>query len=172
LGIGLTATVSKKAGFTLIEILVVMLLITIVFAVTIPRLDSGLVESSKKKTTRWVVNAAGELRGLSVEKQKEYALMVDLGRNRMWFIHADMDEEALAAASEKAFAMPRSIRIVDIQFPDKERITSGTTQIAFYPSGYSDYAVINLQDDGAQRFAYKIEPLLPKVTVVDQWLEF
>ena len=161
-----------EAGFTLIELMVVMMLITIVFAVTIPRLGSGLMQDPRKTTTRWMVNTTSELRGLAVEKQKAYALIIDLSSNRIWFIHEDMDEETLSAASEKAFEIPRAIRIVDIQFPRKERITSGKAEIVFYPGGYSDYAIINLQDDGAQRFAFKVEPLLPKITVLDRWLEF
>jgi prepilin-type N-terminal cleavage/methylation domain-containing protein len=162
----------EQSGFTLLELLIVMLLVAIVFSVTIPRLDGSLMQDPKKKTIRWMVNAAGELRAMAVEKQKEYALVIDLSANRMWFIHADMDEEALSAASQKGFTMPGAINIVDIQFPNRDRVTAGQTEIVFYPGDYSDYAVINLQDAGAQRFAFKIEPLLPKVRVVDQWLEF
>ena len=161
-----------EAGFTLIELMVVMMLITIVFAVTIPRLGSGLMQDPRKTTTRWIVNTTSDLRALAVEKQKAHVLIIDLSANRIWFIHEEMDEETLSAASEKAFVIPRAIRIVDIQFPQKERVTSGKAEIVFYPGGYSDYAVINLQDDGAQRFAFKVEPLLPKITVLDKWLEF
>jgi prepilin-type N-terminal cleavage/methylation domain-containing protein len=162
----------ESSGFSLLELLVVMLLITIVFAVTIPRLDGSLMQDPRKKTIRWLVNASGELRAAAIEKQKQHTLVFDLSANRIWFTHEDMDEEALSAASEKSFAVPSAISIVDIHFPNKERVTSGKTEIAFYAGGYSDYAVINMQDAGARRFAIRIEPLLPKVKVVDQWLEF
>ncbi|RJQ68475.1 MAG: prepilin-type N-terminal cleavage/methylation domain-containing protein [Desulfobacteraceae bacterium] len=163
---------SANNGFTLLELLVVMLLITIVFAVTIPRLDSSLMQDPRKKTTRWVVNTVSELRAMAIETQKKHALVIDLEGGRIWFVHADMDEEALSAASEKAFRLPGGIKIVDVQFPRRQPVSSGTGEIVFYPGGYSEQAVINLEDEDARRFAYKIEPLLPKVKAVDEWLEF
>jgi prepilin-type N-terminal cleavage/methylation domain-containing protein len=159
-------------GFTLLELLVVMLLITIVFAVTVPRLDSSLMQDPQKKATRWIINSIEDLRAAAVEKQKTRILMIDVDNNRMWPADADMDEEARAAAADKAFVLPGGIKIVDVRFPHKARVSSGTVEISFYPGGYSDQAIINMEGDDAQRFACRIEPLLPKVKVVDEWLEF
>lgn len=159
-------------AFTLLELLVVMLLITIVFAVTVPRLDSSLLQDPRKKTARWITNTISDLRALAIEKQTAYALMIDMDANRMWITNAAMDDDAAAAAAEKAFRLPGGIKIVGVRRPRQDRISSGTAEIDFYPGGYSAQAVINLEDDDAQRFACKIEPLLPKVKVVDEWLEF
>jgi prepilin-type N-terminal cleavage/methylation domain-containing protein len=159
-------------GFTLLELLVVMLLITIVFAITVPRLDSSLLQDPRKKTTRWIINSIEDLRAAAVEKQKTLVLVIDMDGNRMWPADADMDEEAQAAASDKAFVLPGGVKIVDVRFPHKERVSTGTVKISFYPGGYSDQAIINMEDNDEQHFACRIEPLLPKVKVVDEWLEF
>ncbi len=159
-------------GFTLIELMVVMLLITIVLAVTIPRLDSSVVQDPRKRLTRWMVNTAKALRTMAVEKQQVQALVIDLDEHRMWTIDAQMDEEAVAAAAEKGFALPNSIVLADVEFPNRDRISSGTAAIQFYPSGYADQALVHVEYDETIRFSYKFEPLLPKVKLLDEWVSY
>lgn len=160
------------SGFTLIELMVVMLLITIVLAVAIPRLDSGLVQDPQKRITRWMVNSARTLRTLAVEKRQIQALMVDLDENRLWAADAQMDEEALAAAAEKAFTLPDEMKLAAVVFPDKDGVSSGTVAIRFYPGGYADQAMLHVEYDDTIRFAYKFEPLLPKVKRFEEWASY
>ena len=158
-------------GFTLIELMVVMLLITIMLGVTIPKLDTSLLQDPRKKTTRWLTNTVSELRAAATEKQKSQILVVNVDNNRLWTMDAEMDEEAQTAAAQKAFALPGGMRIMEVQFSGKKRVGSGNALITFYPGGYSDQAAINIEDD-SERFAYKIEPLLPRIKVVDEWISY
>ena len=158
-------------GFTLIELMVVMLLITIMLGVTIPKLDTSLLQDPRKKTTRWLTNTVSALRAAATEKQKSQTLVVDVDENRLWVTDADMDEEAQAAAEKQAFALPGGIRIMEVQFSGKKRVGSGNALITFYPGGYSDQAAINIEYD-SERLAYKIEPLLPRIKVVDEWIRY
>lgn len=160
------------SGFTLIELMVVMLLITIILAVAIPKLDSSLIQDPRKKTTRWMINTVSALRSAALEKQKSQILVLDLDHNRIWTMDDQMDEEAKIAASEKAFALPGGIRLMEVQFPKKDRIGSGTAEIIFYPGGYSDQAAINLETNDAERFACIVRPLLPTLKVVEEWVTY
>ncbi len=162
----------RSCGFTLIELMVVMLLITIVLSVAIPRLDSSIAQDPRKRLTRWMVNTAKALRTMAVEKRQVQALVIDLDEHRMWTIDAQMDEEAVAAAAEKGFALPNSIVLADVEFPDKDRISSGTATIRFYPSGYADQALVHVEYDQTIRFSYKFEPLLPKIKRLEEWVSY
>jgi hypothetical protein len=84
-------------------------------------------------------------------------------------MNPQMDEEAMAAASEKAFVLPDAIKIEDVEFRDEDRISSGTAAIRFYPGGFSDQALVHVEYDETSRFTYKFEPLLPKVKRLDEW---
>jgi prepilin-type N-terminal cleavage/methylation domain-containing protein len=163
---------APKAGFTLIELMVVMLLITIFLAVALPRLDAGFAQDPTKKVTRWMVNTTRALRTDAVRRQKLQSLVVDLNNNRMWMVNEEMDEEALAGASEKAYTLPSSIRVVDVEYPQADRVSAGTAEIHFYPAGYADNSIIHLEEGHAQRFSILIEPLLPKIKVIEEWLSF
>jgi prepilin-type N-terminal cleavage/methylation domain-containing protein len=158
-------------GFTLIELMVVMLLITIVLAVVIPRFDAAPFQDPGKKFSRWMINAVRHLRATAIEKQQPQALVVDLSNQRMWMIQDGMSEEEQAAAAEKAFALDGSIRIVNAQFRNQESVATGTLEIRFYPAGYSDQVLLHIENQDAERTSYLIEPLLPKLKIVDGWIE-
>jgi prepilin-type N-terminal cleavage/methylation domain-containing protein len=159
-------------GFTLIELMVVMLLITIMFAVTIPRLDGTMLQDPRKKTTRWLMSTVSTLRAAAIEKQKSQILVLDLDENRLWTMDAEMDEKGQSAAAKKAFALPSGIRIMEVQFSGKKRVGSGNAAIVFYPGGYSDHAAINMESGNTERFAFKLEPLLPRIKVVEEWIRY
>lgn len=163
---------APTAGFTLIELMVVMLLITIFLAVALPRFDAGFAQDPTKKLTRWMVNTTRTLRSDAVRQQKMQSLVVDLNNNRMWMVNEEMDEEALAGASEKAYTLPSSITVVDVEYPQADRVSAGTAEIHFYPAGYADNSIIHLEEGQAQRFSILIEPLLPKIKVIEEWLSF
>ncbi len=152
--------------------MVVMLLISIVLAVAIPRFEGGAFQDPVKKLSRWMINTVRTLRSAAIQKQKTQSLVIDLSNNRMWLVNEDMDEDAMAAAADKALALPAAIRFVDVQYPFQDAVTSGTTEVRFYPAGYSDQALIHIETDDAQRFTYLVEPLLTKVKLIETWIEF
>lgn len=158
-------------GFTLIELMVVLVLISIVLAVVIPRFDGGPLQDPTKKLSRWMVNTIRYLRSTAIQKQTPHALVIDLNEQRMWIVSEGMSEEELAAGSEKAFKLDKSMQIVNIQFPDQEPISTGSAEIRFYPAGFSDRALIHMENDDAERFSYLIEPLLPKVKMFEEWID-
>jgi prepilin-type N-terminal cleavage/methylation domain-containing protein len=162
----------SSAGFTLIELMVVMLLITILLAVAIPRFGANPFQEPVKKASRWTINTVRDLRGAAVQQHKQQSLVLDLNRHRMWAVHEEMDEEARIQAAEAAYKLPAALRIASVQFPDKERFSAGTVEIHFYPAGHSDKAVIHLETDNAERYSWVLEPLLPKVRVHEDWVQF
>jgi len=162
---------ANKQGFTLIELMVVMLLISIIMAVAIPRFDSTPFQDPRKKLSRWMINAVRHLRASAIQQQKIQALVVDLSEQRMWMIHEEMSEEEQAASAEKAFSLDKSIRMVNAQFPDQESINTGTIEVRFYPSGYSDRILFHLEGEDAERISFLLEPLLPKLKIIDEWIE-
>ena len=154
------------------ELMVVMLLMTIVMSVAVPRLGEGMLQNPQKHLNRWMVNTVRTLRAMAMEKQVIQLLVLDLDEQCMWVADAQMDEVAMAAAAEKAFNLPDSIKLVGVAFPEADRATSGKVTLQFYPSGYADQALVHVQYADNIRFSYKIEPLLPKVKRLEQWVTY
>jgi prepilin-type N-terminal cleavage/methylation domain-containing protein len=166
-----TANKRRRArGFTLIELMVVMLLISIVLAVAIPKFGSGPLQDPTKKLSRWMINTVRQLRSAAIQKQTVQSLVIDLNNQRIWISDAGMGEEALSAAEDQAMTIDNSIQIRNVQYPDREQLTYGTAEIRFYPQGFSDQALIQLETDDAERLTFMIEPLLPKIKIVEEWI--
>lgn len=163
---------NEPNGFTLIELVVVMLLISIILSVALPRFSTGIARDPSKKVARWMIHTVRTLRTQAIQKQTVQTLMIDLSSSRMWVTSQSMDEEALAEAAENAFRLPGGIEIVDVEYAGKDMVSSGTAEISFYPAGYADKVAIRMQDGSAKRFTYLLEPLLPKVKLLEEWVSF
>jgi len=165
-------SIPDTAGFTLIELMVVMLLISIILAVAIPRFDGGFLQNSRKTTTRRIIDTIKGLRSRAIGEQKTYALILDLSNDQYWTVNDTMDELSMAQAAEMASKLPDDIHFSAVIFPNQEQIRSGNAKIQFYPRGYADHVLIHLQTDNAERFAYLVQPLLSKLKVLDEWPSF
>lgn len=156
--------------------MVVMLLMTIILAVTIPRFDNALAFNPVKKVTRRVIDTVRSLRAEALTRQQVCVWSIDLSNNRMSVSIAsatttDLQDDNSADAAN-VFTLPHGFNLVDLQFPNGERISSGSVEVLFYPEGYSDQLLIHAEYQKERRVTYMIEPLLPSVKVVDAWVSY
>ena len=149
-----------------------MMLISIMLAVAIPRFEGGFLQNPIKKFSRKMISTVRMLRSAAIQTQKQHTLVIDINNQRLYVVDEAMDPQTSASASEKAFKLTDSIALVDVQFPQSDRITTGTAEIHFYPAGYSDHAMIRLENNDGARYSYVVQPLLPKVKFFEQWIEF
>ena len=167
---------AAEPGFTLIELMVVMLLISIILAVAIPRFEGGFLQDPVKTFSRKMISTVRSLRSAAVQTQIQHTLIIDLNAQQLNMVSQAVETETGADASanppKKSFKPPDSLTLVDVQFPGSDPITTGIAEIHFYPAGYSDHAFIRLQSSSDDRYTYVVEPLLPKVKLFEEWIDF
>jgi prepilin-type N-terminal cleavage/methylation domain-containing protein len=161
----------SKRGFTLIEIAVVILLISIMLLVTVPRLPDSPLTDQTRKTKRWIILKIKELKDLSVRDQKIYTLNVGLELNRLWVTSEDMTEENKLAAVDDGLELVTDLKLKDVEYPGQLKVDSGLAEIHFFPKGYSERAMIHLED-GDKVYSFQIEPFLSTVKVLDGYMVF
>ena len=83
-----------------------------------------------------------------------------------------MTEEELETAAQKGLALPDDIKVLDVEFPGRGKISYGDIEIFFYRQGYSDKALIHLEADDTQQVSLLIEPFLPSVRFYEKYAEF
>jgi prepilin-type N-terminal cleavage/methylation domain-containing protein len=163
---------SAKTGFTLIELMVVMLLISIILAVAIPRFEGGLLQDPVKQFSRKLIGTVRSLRFAAVQTQKQQTLIVDLNAQQLYVASPAMQAETEEpVAPKKSFKLPDSLALVAVEFSSSDRITTGNAQIHFYPAGYSDHAFIRLESGNEDRYTFVVQPLLPKVKLFEEWID-
>lgn len=161
-----------KTGFTLIELMVVMLLISIILAVAIPRFEGGFLQDPIKQFSRKMISTVRSLRSAAVQTQKQQTLIIDLNTQQLYVAGPPVQAETEPVAPKKSFKLPDSLALVAVEFSSSDRITTGNAQIHFYPEGYSDHAFIRLESGDEDRYTFVVQPLLPKVKLFEEWIDF
>jgi len=163
---------SRNSGYTLIELIIVIALIGIMLFFSIPRFQEGIFTSNTKKVSRWIIVKVNALKYKAVSDRKTYTLHVSMDKNRMWVTHDAMSEDEIENAQQQGYAFPEDLKVLDVAFPGREKISHGVADICFYKKGYSDKALIHIENDDNRQISFVIEPFLPKVKLHDKYLSF
>jgi prepilin-type N-terminal cleavage/methylation domain-containing protein len=158
-------------GFTLIEIVVVMALIGIMLFIVVPNFQH-LLTNDTRKASQWILLQVPKQKSQAVSENQVYALHVDIDKNRLWFSNSFMSDEDQLAAMEQGLKLGDKIRILDVLYSNEEGINGGETLIFFYPKGYSDRAILHLEEKDGDRLSFLFEPFLNQVGMTDGYVDF
>ena len=152
-------------GFTLLELIVVILLLTILLGFAIPAFQAGGASGSQDRVARELLHAVKKLKIAALNRQSIHRLHLDLDENRIWVSRDDRNSDP-ASPRQSERILPDDIRIGHVHFAGREEIRSGVAVIAFYPQGHSDRAVIRLTDGRSKPIDLVVEAFLPMALIV------
>jgi len=161
----------QSAGFTLIELIVVIALLGLMLFFSLPRLQNNPFLDQSKKSSRWLIGKIQGLKESAVRDQKMYTLNFDLDSGRVWETNESMSQDDIESAFLNGYALPEDLRIIDIEYPTRGKINSGHAAITFYKAGYTDKALVHMQDGDAY-LSFLIEPFLPNVQFFEKYASF
>jgi prepilin-type N-terminal cleavage/methylation domain-containing protein len=185
-------SISRKSsidtsGFTLIELLVVISLLSLMVVFSFPRLSGFFSDSDRDAIARWLIAQTTIARAKAVKQQKGYILRVDIDANNFSIMAADppettatpddglLPEYIVAAASGAApvaqLTLSDNVRILDVMFTGEEPVSVGRADIQFYKHGYSDRAIIHIEEGGGG-VSFYLAPFLSKISVHDDYIRF
>jgi prepilin-type N-terminal cleavage/methylation domain-containing protein len=167
----LKAGASNNAGFTLIELAMVILVIGIVSAIAMPRFGGLLERQQMRRTINAIRGYARYLQAYAASDKCVYVLMFDL------------DQQVLSTASVPAldcpgqtrrlpdYVVPSTVRILDVVTPENEKLGEGQVPTLFFPNGFVQPSVIHLGGIGIEPVTLMIEPLTGRIQVFDGYVE-
>lgn len=162
----------QNNGFTLIELIVVISLVSIMLVFAVPRFHDTVLSDNTKTVSRWIILKVQSLKQRAVHDQKLYALHIDIDTDRLWITNESMSEEEVEKALLKAFELPDDISLLDVEYPEKEKVSSGQADIFFYKKGYSDRALVHISNEDNERFSFLIETFLSRVKLFEKYVSF
>jgi prepilin-type N-terminal cleavage/methylation domain-containing protein len=162
---------TRNSGFTLIELIVVITLMGLMLFFSLPRLQNNPFLNDTKKSSRWLISKVQTLRESAIRDQKMYILHFDLDSGRVWETSEAMSPEDIENAVNDSYVLPDDLQIIDIEYPSQGKIHSGQAEISFYKAGYTNKALVHMQD-GDTYLSFLIEPFLSDVQFFEKYASF
>jgi general secretion pathway protein H len=167
----LKAGAYNNAGFTLVELSMVILVIGIVGALVMPRFGGLLERQQMRRTINAIRGYARYLQAYAAADKCVYLLMFDLDQQVL-------SSASLATASCPGqirklpdYVVPLTIRILDVVTPEHEKIAEGQVTTLFFPNGFAQPSTIHLGGIGVEPVTLIIEPLSGRVQVFEGYVE-
>ena len=166
----------NSSGFTLIELLVAVSLIGIVLVFAIPRFHHSVLSDDTRTVSRWIILKTQSLRQRAVHDQKRYALHIDIDTGRLWITGEsvpegeEQEEEEQERGAQDELQLPDGLRVLDVEYPGRELITSGQADVFFYPKGHSDRALIHIRSEDDEDLTFFVETFLSKVELYEGYM--
>lgn len=141
-----------ESGFSLLELLVVLLLLALSSALVLPAIDKGLKERELKQSALELAAVARELRSRAVYQNTLQSLILNPSENSYQTLQG-----------EKVL-IPTDVRLVDIV--GGEPLGDGLRRFLFFPNGSTLGGDIAISGPVGSSYIIRLDPLLGKVTVI------
>jgi general secretion pathway protein H len=157
----------NNRGFTLVELAMVMLVLGIVAAITMPRVGGMLDRQNLRSTINVVRGTVRYLQARAALTKRTYRLTFDLDKQTMsacYLTEESCQEERSRVL--RAYEFPHTVEVLDITSAAGEKTQEGEASTHFYPSGDAESSCIHLSGSGTERML-KIESITGRLKDVD-----
>lgn len=165
----ITGKLSKK-GFTLLELLLVIVLIGVILVLAVPSTRNALTGDSLKKASRQLIGLERKLRTEAVRDQLDYILNIDLSDSSYWVIASDMTPEKHAEIKKSRRHFPADVVIMDIVDENNNKKSGGEVKIVFKKNNVCTPAIIHLSYK-EDKMTIVINPFLGVTDIYDQYMD-
>ena len=139
---------------------------------SMPRFQNYILLDETKKASRWIIGKVKILKDNAVLKRQLYILHVSLDTNRLWSTSESMSSEELKNAQNQAYELSEEVKLLDIEYAGKGKVSFGEAEICFYKNGYSDMVFIHIENDENKRLSFLVEPFLSEVKLFEHYEDF
>jgi prepilin-type N-terminal cleavage/methylation domain-containing protein len=142
---------ARNQGFTLLELLMVVLVVALVLAISYPSLSRGSASIHLRSTGRDVLNTFRHAREKAITEQIGMKVTVD--REKQQLILADDLGDGI-----RTYPMPSDVKIHRIALGGSE-IQEGPVPVRFLPNGSSDAVELLLRSDAGSFLRIISDPI-------------
>lgn len=156
-------------GFTILEMLIVLFLLSVVVVVVLPRIS---LDEDLSATGRKLVGVLRTFQGLAATSQKPVKLYLDLDQGTYWMMLVEGKEERipLDPAWKTPRSLPESIRFTEVSIgPDKR--FAGRVDVSFFANGRIEPVTIYLMDTKNNLLGLAVDSLTGGIRVSDERLD-
>lgn len=161
-----------KTGFTLVEIVVVMMLISLFMVLSIP-LFGNIGTSSLDSSARRLSGTIKYLFNESAMSGLEYRLIYDLDQSLYRAQILEAGGELVDAPDQgRQAALKGAIRFKDVKVPGRGKFTAGQVTTHIDPSGWVEETILHLDDGDGGMLTLRVMSLTGTTEIYQGYREF
>jgi general secretion pathway protein H len=142
---------NRDQGFTLLELMIVVLIIALALAVSYPSLTRGASSIHLRTTARDVLNTFRYAREKAVTEQKGMRVAVDRVKQEL-VLTDDLGDEG------RTYVLPKDVKIQRMALAGNE-VMEGPLLVRFLPNGGSENAEVLLTSDTGSSLRVVTDPI-------------
>ncbi|MCP4115264.1 MAG: prepilin-type N-terminal cleavage/methylation domain-containing protein [Desulfobacteraceae bacterium] len=164
---------SGENGFTIIELVIVLVIAGVLLFFALPTFQDVHFFSDPENALGKTIQLIDSLKRKAMTDNRDYVMHVDIAAGLIWVSDdaMDMDQKTMKAAREKGIRFSGDTLLLDVEFPGAMPLASEDIRIRFRRQGYSDMALIHLQEE-ENDVTLKIEPFLSRVELENRSVSF
>ncbi len=169
------SAVGRNRGFTLVEVMVVVLILGLMAGIMLPRLMRPLFASDIRLATRRLASLTALVRDRAVRTHRTYRLHYDREKETLWvtYIAPNGEERKDEGSLTSKQRWPGKVDLVEMRTQFQGRRPQGSDEnlfTTFLPNGYVERTLLHVQAEEA-KYTLVIEPLTGRVRRLDGFLE-
>ena len=162
----------EAAGFTLLELVVVMVLIGLTVGFAIPRIRTSLFTSQLKTTARKLTGLIIATGQQARQQQQVFQVRFDPSSNTFYAHPEGTPLTVETRQRDKRLKVPISVSLVDITSVHGGKQADGELAIRFTARGYVDATLVHLRDEGGDELTLALSPFLGVIRIMAGYLDF
>lgn len=162
---------SRSAGFTLIELTVVLVLLALFSALALPML-TGFGEDHLALTSRRLAGTVQYLFNESALSRRPYELSFDLDHQRWGAKRLEANGELVPVTGTGRERELKGVRFEDVVLVGRGKFTSGTVTTQIEPIGWLQETIIHLRNKKGRQMTLHLMPFTGSTEVYEGYRDF
>lgn len=155
-----------SGGFTLLELMAVVVVVGLVAAMAMPSISTGLQRWRLRTAVLEMNTMLKFTRTQAVARRQAFQLVLDRSRNVYWLDrpNAAMDAEQAEGLGRRLIALPAGVRFGSVRIGDREAASDRLTMM-FFPYGTNTGGVVQVVDDRGQGYQIALDQVTGRTTI-------
>jgi len=168
--------IRERSGFTLLEIIVVMLIMAIAMGIALPRFQAFL-GSRVKSDMRALVGTVELAFFLATSQKKPVRINFDVSASQFWLSILQITDPVKNVGefidlNTRRSELSSGVVFTDISVAHAGKVDEGEVFELCMPQGYCEPTVIHLRDDYGHEYTLRVKPLTGEVSIYQGYRDF